>query len=65
MHRPSPLDHTRGPNVEMVSKEVDITYIPSRNDKTKDEALESTMDADIWLQDVKHPSSSRRFKRCR
>ena len=50
------------PNVEMESKEEDMTYVPSEDDETEDEILENEIAADIWLKDVEHPSSSRRSK---
>ena len=50
-----------GPSVEMESKE-DVTYVPSNKAESEDEVLESEVDADIWLKDVEHPTSSRRPK---
>ena len=64
MQRGGPSDHgSRAPDVQVIvdSDEEDNTYVPSEDDDTEDEMLDSEEDADLWLGDVKHPSSSRRF----
>ena len=62
IQRLDPSDIVMESNVEMESKEEDMTYVPSEDDETEDEILENEIDADIWLKDVEHPSSSRRSK---
>ena len=44
--------------VEIESKE-DMIYVPLDKDESEDGALECEIDANIWLEDVKHPSNSR------
>ena len=47
-----------GENGEQVEDEdEDNTYVPSDEDESKDEDLESELDAQLWLQDVEHPST--------
>ncbi|MCO5568204.1 hypothetical protein L7F22_021900 [Adiantum nelumboides] len=58
--RPGPLSIEREPIAGMETEDEDITYIPSEEDDSESEALESETDAYLWLDDVDHPSSSRR-----
>ena len=46
----------------MDPEEEDQLYIPSDEEETEDEVMESETDQDIWLHDVEHPASSRRHK---
>ncbi|MCO5560291.1 hypothetical protein L7F22_013903 [Adiantum nelumboides] len=58
--RPGPSSIEREPIAGMETEDEDITYIPSEEDDSESEALESETDAYLWLGDVDHPSSSRR-----
>ncbi|MCO5568699.1 hypothetical protein L7F22_022398 [Adiantum nelumboides] len=58
--RPGPSSIEREPITGMETEDEDITYIPSEEDDSESEALESETDAYLWLDDVDHPSSSRR-----
>ncbi|MCO5602964.1 hypothetical protein L7F22_057105 [Adiantum nelumboides] len=60
--RPGLSDHAIAPDVEMDAEEEDQSYVPSNEEETKDEVMESNNDQDIWLQDVEHPTSSGRPK---
>ena len=46
----------------MDAEEEDQSYIPSDEEESEDEVMESETDQDLWLQDVEHPASSRRPK---
>ena len=37
-------------------------YVPSNDDESEDETMDTEADANIWLEDVEPPSSSRRFR---
>ena len=55
------LEYALGENGEQVEDEdededEDNTYVPSEKDESQDEDLESELDAQLWLQDVEHPS---------
>ncbi|MCO5552535.1 hypothetical protein L7F22_006047 [Adiantum nelumboides] len=60
--RPGSLDHAIAPDVEMDAEDKDQSYVPSDDKETEEEVMESETDQDIWLQDVKHPTSSCRPK---
>lgn len=56
------LEYAVGENGEQVEDEdedEDNTYVPSEEDESEDEDLESELDAQLWLQDVEHPSMKR------
>ena len=42
--------------------EEDSDYVPSNDDPSEDETMDTEVDADIWLEDVKQLSSSRRYR---
>ena len=42
--------------------EEDLDYVPSNDDASEDETMDTEADADIWLQDVEQPSSLRRYR---
>ena len=42
--------------------EEDSDYVPLNDDESEDETMDTEHDAHTWLEDVKAPSSSRRFK---
>ena len=50
------------PNAIVGTDEEDSDYVPSNNEESEDETMDTEVDADIWLQDIEHPSSSRRLK---
>ncbi|MCO5603412.1 hypothetical protein L7F22_057562 [Adiantum nelumboides] len=58
--RPGPSSIEREPIAGMETEDEDITYIPSEEDDSESEALESETDTYLWLDDVDHPSSSHR-----
>ncbi|MCO5602965.1 hypothetical protein L7F22_057106 [Adiantum nelumboides] len=60
--RPGLSDHAIALDVEMDAEEEDQSYVPSDDEETEDEVMESETDQDIWLQDVEHPTISRRPK---
>ena len=47
-----------GPGINLDSSE-DETYVSLEHAVSKDEEMESEVDAHIWLEDVEHPTSSR------
>lgn len=55
---PRPLGYE---TVENVGDE-DSDYVPSNEDVSEDETMDTEADAAMWLDDVEHPSSSRRFR---
>ena len=46
----------------IIGDEEDSDYVPSKNEESEDETMDTEVDVDIWLEDVEHPSSSRRFR---
>ena len=52
-----------GPEIELESLE-DLTYVALKQAPSEDEEMESKVDAHIWLEDVEHPTSSRRPRSC-
>ncbi|MCO5615118.1 hypothetical protein L7F22_069407 [Adiantum nelumboides] len=60
--RPGSSDHAIALDVEMDAEDKDQSYVPSDDEETEDEVMESETDQDIWLQDVEHPTSSCRPK---
>ncbi|MCO5580231.1 hypothetical protein L7F22_034097 [Adiantum nelumboides] len=63
--RPGLSDHAIAPDREMDAQDEDQSCVPSDDEETEDEVMESETDQDIWLQDVEHPASSCRPKGCR
>ena len=58
-HGAGPLSYgAAGPTMNLDSSE-DETYVASKKPTSKDEDLESEVDAHIWLEDVEHLTSSR------
>ena len=51
------LEYAMGENREQVEDEdEDNMDVPSEEDELENEDLESELDAELWLQDVEHPS---------
>ena len=59
-HGTSPLGYgATGPMINLESSK-DETYVALEQLARKDKEMESEVDAHIWLEDVEHPSTSRR-----
>ena len=59
---PRPPGYEREANVDIGNDDEDSDYVPSNDDASEDETMDTEADAAIWLEDVKHPSSSLRFR---
>ena len=58
-HGAGPLSYgAAGPTINLDSSK-NQTYVALEKPMSKDEDLESEVDAHIWLEDVEHPTSSR------
>ena len=61
IQRPRPLGYDVEADIGNNDEE-DLDYVPSNDNALEDETMDTKADADIWLQDVKQPSSLHRYK---
>ena len=60
---PRPPGYEAEAYAEVGNDDEDSDYVPSNDDGSEDETMDTEADADIWLRDVDYPSSSRRSTR--